>query len=79
MSSYNPDTNPFDFKMSNLPQFGADIERQALANVADDIDFAKRMLLQHKVKSFTAADVIEVARMIQQQRAALEANRGKGA
>lgn len=68
MSNYNPDTQPFELALSNLPPFGAERERAALVDVADTIDFAKRILLQHKVKNFTAADVIAVAQMIIAQR-----------
>lgn len=77
MSTYDPDAQPFELALSNLPKFGDDIERHALVEVSDDIDFAKRILLQHKVKSFTAADVIVVAQMIQARRDLLQGARRK--
>lgn len=60
--NYNPDTEPFDLKLSHLPVTAP--ERSALIDVADTIDFAKRILLQHRVKAFTAADVIRVSEII---------------
>lgn len=64
MSTYNPDTQPFDLKLSNLPALGCNAERAALIDVADTVDFSKRILLQHKVKAFTAADVIRLTEII---------------
>jgi hypothetical protein len=76
MTNYNPDTEPFDLKLSNLPAIGAEAERAALIDVADTIDFAKRILLQHRVKAFTAADVIRVTEIILER---IDMERGKGA
>lgn len=64
MSNYNPDTQPFDLKLAALPKFGTEAERAALVDVSDTLDFAKRILLQHKVKNFTAADVVRVTEVI---------------
>ena len=63
--TFNPDTEPFDLKLSNLPPF-AEHHRGALVMINDNIDFAKKMLLQNRVRDFSAADVIEVAKMILQ-------------
>ena len=70
--SYNPDTQPFELALSNLGPLATPVIRGSLVDVSDTIDFAKRILLQHKVKNFTAHDVVEVARMIMQRRRDLE-------
>lgn len=67
MSIYDPDSQPFDLKLSNLPNFGAEAERSAMVDVCDSVDFAKRILLQLKVKNFTAADVVRVSELILQR------------
>lgn len=76
MSNYNPDTQPFDLALSNIPKLGFEAERSALIDVADTIDFAKRILLQHRVKNFTAADVVQVAEMILKRRDIINSARG---
>jgi hypothetical protein len=63
-TTYNPDSEPFELKLSNLPPTAPVHQRAALVMVNDNIDFAKRMLLQNRVRDFTASDVIEVAKMI---------------
>ena len=69
--SYDPDTQPFDLAYSHLP-FGTDDDiRGSLVDVADTIDMAKRILLQYKVRNFSATDVISVAQMIVARRADL--------
>jgi hypothetical protein len=78
MSNYNPDTDPFEVKLRTLPAFGYDAERAALVDVADTIDFAKRILLQHKVKAFTAADVVRVAELVLQRIDMAKAQQGAG-
>lgn len=70
--SYNPDTQPFELALSNLGHLAPSEIRGSLVDVSDTIDFAKRILLQHKVKNFTAHDVIEVAQMIMNRREVLE-------
>jgi len=69
---YNPDTQPFEQALSSLGPAAPSEIRGSLVDVSDTIDFAKRILLQHKVKNFTAHDVVEVARMIMQRRRDLE-------
>jgi len=78
MSTYNPDTQPFDLKMSNLPALGCNAERAALIDVADKVDFSKRILLQHKVKAFTAADVVRLTEIILARIDAGKAAQGAG-
>jgi len=78
MTQYNPDTQPFDLALSNLPPFGNDAERAALISVFDTVDFSKRILLQLRVKNFTAADVVRVAEMIMQRRDVIKAAMGDG-
>lgn len=74
----HPDTDPFEVKLRNLPTIGSDAERQALVDISDTIDFAKRILLQHKVKAFTAADVVRVAELVLQRRDMIKANSEQG-
>lgn len=76
MSHYNPDTQPFDLALSNLPQFGNEAERAALIHTYDTVDFAKRILLQLRVKNFTAADVVSLAGIIMQRRDIIKAEIG---
>lgn len=71
MSNLNPDMQPFDIALQNLSFAAPAGTREALVDVADTIDFAKRILLQHKVKTFTASDVIAVAQMILDRRNAI--------
>lgn len=66
--SYNPDTQPFELALSNLPFSTPEEIRGSLVDVSDTIDMAKRILLQHKVRNFSATDVIMVAQMIVERR-----------
>ena len=75
MTTYNPDTQPFELALSNIAP-GHEVERDSLIDVADTIDFAKRILLQCRVKNFTAADVIRVAEMIMERRHIIESRKG---
>ena len=70
--SYDPDTQPFELAFSNLPFSAPESLRIALVDVEGHVDMAKRILLQHKVKNFLAADVVRVAEMIMARQAALE-------
>lgn len=63
--TFHPEHEPFELKLSNLPP-SADHHRGTLVLINDNIDFAKRMLLQNRVRDFSASDVIEVAKMILQ-------------
>jgi hypothetical protein len=74
----HPDTDPFEVKLRSLPAVGAEAERQALVDIADTIDFAKRILLQHKVKAFTAADVVRVAELVMKRRDMILAGQSQG-
>lgn len=65
--NHNPETEPFELKLSNLPPTAPDYLRDALVHVNENVDFAKRILLQNRVRDFSASDVIEVAKMIVQQ------------
>ena len=78
MSNMNPEMQPFDIALRNLPINAPVGTRDALVDVADTIDFAKRILLQHKVKTFSASDVVAVAKMILDQRAAIAQKLSEG-
>ena len=61
----NPDTHPFDLAINNLrcPGFFHD----ALVEVGDSVDMAKKILLQSRVRDFTGADVVALTQMILQR------------
>jgi hypothetical protein len=71
MSQYNPDAQPFDAALSDFPPEGQEADRIAAIDVLRKIDLAKRILLQNRVKNFTAADVVRVAEMIMLRRDAI--------
>ena len=62
--SYDPDTQPFDQALALIERTRFGTEYESLTDVSEAIDMAKRMLLQHKVRNFSATDVIVVAQMI---------------
>jgi hypothetical protein len=68
MSTFS-DAQPFELALKNLPITAPLGTAEALVDVSDTIDFAKKILLQHKVKTFLASDVVRVAEMILQRRA----------
>ena len=61
----NPDTHPFDFALKNLR--GESHWHDALVQVGDSLDMAKKMLLQSRVRDFTGADVVAVTQLIMQR------------
>jgi hypothetical protein len=58
----SPDTHPFDLAISNLR--GAGHFRDALIEVGDTVEMAKKILLQNRVRDFGAADVIALTKMV---------------
>lgn len=58
----SPDTHPFDLALRNLR--GAGHFRDALVEVGDTVDMAKKILLQSRVRDFTGADVVALTQMI---------------
>lgn len=61
----NPDTHPFDLALKNLR--GAGHFQDALVQVGDTVDMAKKILLQSRVRDFTGADVVALTQMILQR------------
>ncbi len=61
----NTDTHPFDAALKNLRGDGH--WHEALVQVGDTLDMAKKMLLQSRVRDFTGADVVAVAQLILQR------------
>lgn len=61
----NPETHPFDAAIKNLRAPGH--WHDALVQVGDTLDMAKKMLLQSRVRDFTGADVVAVTRLILQR------------
>ena len=62
----NPETHPFDAALRNLSGISPHLE-DALVQVGDTLDMAKKMLLQSRVRDFTGADVVEVTKLILQR------------
>ncbi len=61
----SPDTHPFDLALRNMR---ADSHfRDALVEVGDTVDMAKKILLQSRVRDFTGADVVALTQMILQR------------
>lgn len=61
----NIDTHPFDAALKNLRSDGH--WHEALVQVGDTLDMAKKMLLQSRVRDFTGADVVAVTQLILQR------------
>lgn len=60
--SLSPDSRPFDAEMS---RYAGDPDRvRALQETAQILELSKRMLIQQRVKDFTAHDVIEVSKLV---------------
>ena len=64
MEDYSPESMPFDKAYSALPTLTKPSVRGALVDVCDTVDMAKRILMQNRVRQFTAADVVELTRII---------------
>lgn len=53
----------FDDAIKGMP-FAAYLFRDALIDVNDSVEFAKKILLSNKVQNFTASDVVALTRII---------------
>lgn len=61
----HPDTNPFDLAYRNICKVSTPpTVLQSLVDVADTVDMAKRILLQNRVRQFTATDVVALTALI---------------
>lgn len=63
----SPDAQPFESAMRNLPNLTPEHVRASLAWSCDTVDMAKRILLQCRVRQFTAADVVALTRIIHER------------
>jgi hypothetical protein len=55
--------NPFEIALSGVLRTNQDYH-EALVNVNDTVEFAKKILLNNKVQNFTAADVVKLTELI---------------
>jgi uncharacterized protein YvpB len=65
VTKMNIDTHPFDAALKNMRGDGH--WHEALVQVGDTLDMAKKMLLQSRVRDFTGADVVAVTQLILQR------------
>jgi hypothetical protein len=61
----SPSSRPFQAKLDVLRSHHLRATAQASLAVFDFVDVAKRMLLELKVRDFTAADVVALAALIE--------------
>lgn len=75
----SPESAPYDRAVAELSPHTSEAYLNALAITAQTLDLAKRMLLQQRVRSFAAADVVALTRTIlerEQAEAARQQGRG---
>lgn len=63
----SPATKPFQSRIDQLGNVFHDISTNAAHAVHDYVDLAKRCLLEHRVRDFTAADVVALAGIMEQR------------
>lgn len=61
MDDLSPDSKPFDKALEQSPYPIHPHMHAALVDVNDSVDMAKRILLQNRVRDFSAADVVALA------------------
>lgn len=61
----NLDTHPFDFAMDKLRKDS--LIRDALIEVGDTVEMAKKILLQNRVRDFNAADVLALTKLVMER------------
>lgn len=57
----SPSSKPFQVRVQQLNTFDHHINARTATMMHDYIDLAKRSLLEHRVRDFTAADVVALA------------------
>lgn len=62
--SLSPDSLPFDSAMERYKAQGNLKRFEALNEAAQILDLSKRMLIQQRVKDFTANDVVELSKLV---------------
>lgn len=63
----SPSTKPFHSRVQQLDQVISGVSAFAAHTVHDYVDLAKRSLLEHRVRDFTAADVVALAAIMEQR------------
>lgn len=63
----SPSTKPFQAKLQQLSSVFHDVSIPAANAVHDYVDLAKRSLLEHRVRDFTASDVVALAAIMEQR------------
>jgi hypothetical protein len=67
----SPATKPFQTRVEQLAADVTTLNTGAAHDVHGYIDLAKRSLLEHRVRDFTAADVVALAALMEQRDRAL--------
>lgn len=67
----SPSNKPFKTRVQQLDDDFSEINAAAALAVHDYVDLAKRSLLEHRVREFTAADVVALAAIMEQRDRAL--------
>lgn len=63
----SPSTKPFHSRIQQLNSVFHAVSTSAAHAVHDYVDLAKRSLLEHRVRDFTAADVVALAALMEQR------------
>lgn len=72
----NSDTHPFDAALDRLRT--DTLIRDALIEVGDTVEMAKKILLQNRVRDFNAADVLALTRLVMEREQVLSARADTG-
>lgn len=75
MDDLSPESMPFDTALKSI-SISHHYMRGALIDAGDSVDMAKRILLQHRVRNFSAEDVVRLAIAIMEREQVL-AQRGR--
>ena len=63
----SPSAKPFQSRIQQLSGVFNDVNIRAADAVHDYVDLAKRSLLEHRVRDFTAADVVALAALMERR------------
>lgn len=63
----SPSTKPFQAKLQQLSNVFHGVSIPVANAVHDYVDLAKRSLLEHRVRDFTAADVVALAEIMERR------------
>lgn len=73
----SPSSKPFQARVQQLDAVIHDVSTSAAHAVHDYVDLAKRSLLEHRVRDFTAADVVALAALMEQRDRLTRTTKGK--